>query len=329
MLTEVAIDSAENKAFRRSIEDMVRADRADEAARMLRDMLGGVCSDSGHLPANFLHTSVDMISFTGWNRLSDSIRKLDECGEPVSAISLDLDPHTISEDDGEPLLATRFFFDTSWPFSECTYEELLEGFNDFGSAWHNDHADAEERVIGIDGLGTMVDALAALHMANADRETPNTSALQAELLGTLYVGALFHLAVQNQAHHAALPRPLALLAVSQSPFAALSAPVLAACKDEAPAPQTAPLSAYDEDEDEYGEDGESSLGQSEVMTSLLSTTHAEELAAGDDYETWHLPPPGIHTTGSQLRRKLVTEESISELAESGRPGLLARLFGRR
>lgn len=50
--------------------------------------------------------------------------------------------------------------------------------------------------------------------------------------------------------------------------------------------------------------------------------------AGDDPEAWHLPPPGLHTTGSALRRRLVTSESIAELAAMPRPGLIQRLFGR-
>ncbi|QVM82333.1 hypothetical protein [Novosphingobium decolorationis] len=338
MLAEVTIDSAENKAFRRSIEDMVRSQRADEAADMLRDMLTGVCSAQGPLPAEFLNTRPEAISFTGWNLLADAIWKLDQCGEPVSAVSLDLSPHTISDEDGEPVLATRFFFDTSWPFSECTREELLEGFNDYGSAWHNDHADAEERVVGIDGLGTMADALAALHMANTARETPNATALQAELLGTLYMGVLFHLAVEDKARRTALPRRMALLAVSESPFAALSTPVLANC--DAPETPSAPepydgatgfsgtYNEDDEEEDAFENEGED---HADTMAALLSPSYsgdAQGSAPGDDPESWHLPPPGIHTTGTQLRRKLVTEESISELAESARPGLLARLFRR-
>ncbi|TYC92735.1 hypothetical protein [Novosphingobium sp. BW1] len=337
MLAEVTIDSAENKAFRRSIEDMVRSQRADEAADILRDMLAGVCSAQGPLPAEFLNTRSDAISFTGWNLLADAIWKLDQCGEPVSAVSLDLALHTLSDEDGEPVLATRFFFDTSWPFSECTRDELLEGFNDYGSAWHNDHADAEERVVGIDGLGTMADALAALHMANAARETPNATALQAELLGALYMGVLFHLAVEDKARRTALPRRMALLAVSESPFAALSAPVLAIC--DAPGTPSVPepyegvmgtLETYDEDaeEEDFENEGED---RADTIAALLSPTYsgdAQGTAPGDDPEAWHLPPPGIHTTGTQLRRKLVTEESISELAESARPGLLARLFRR-
>lgn len=48
---------------------------------------------------------------------------------------------------------------------------------------------------------------------------------------------------------------------------------------------------------------------------------------GDDPAAWHLPPAGIHTTGTQLRRRLVTPESIAAL-ETARPTLLQRLLGR-
>lgn len=65
----------------------------------------------------------------------------------------------------------------------------------------------------------------------------------------------------------------------------------------------------------------------DAMAELLQLADPE-IDPGDDPETWYLPPPGIHTTGTQLRRRLVTPESIAELAESRRPSLLQRLLGR-
>lgn len=53
-----------------------------------------------------------------------------------------------------------------------------------------------------------------------------------------------------------------------------------------------------------------------------------EADPGDDPEAWHLPPPGIHTTGSQLRRRLVTPESIAELAAHKQPSLIQRILRR-
>jgi len=54
-----------------------------------------------------------------------------------------------------------------------------------------------------------------------------------------------------------------------------------------------------------------------------------EADPGEDGEAWHLPPPGIHTTGSQLRRRLVTPESIAELAAHRKPSLLQRILRRK
>jgi len=53
---------------------------------------------------------------------------------------------------------------------------------------------------------------------------------------------------------------------------------------------------------------------------------AEPEAPSDgEAEAWHLPPPGIHTTGSQLRRRLVTAESIAALSAHEKPSLLQRI----
>jgi hypothetical protein len=54
-----------------------------------------------------------------------------------------------------------------------------------------------------------------------------------------------------------------------------------------------------------------------------------EADSGDDPEAWHLPPPGIHPTGSALRRRLVTAESIAELDAHRKPSLLGRIFGQK
>ncbi|MBH0112969.1 hypothetical protein I5E68_08400 [Novosphingobium sp. YJ-S2-02] len=48
----------------------------------------------------------------------------------------------------------------------------------------------------------------------------------------------------------------------------------------------------------------------------------------DDPESWHLPPPDIHTTGTQLRRRLVSQDDIEELEASRPRTLLQRLKAR-
>ncbi len=346
MLANLTIDSAQSKAFRRSVEDMVRAQRASEAAQILRDMLTELClprpdGAPAPLPESFVQTPASAIVFTGWSSLAEHIAQLDACGEPVSALSLELAPEQIEDEDGEPALATRFFFDTAWPFSECTYGELLEGYNDFGSAWHNDHADTEERVVRASGLAPLVATLAKLDAINA--QTPEAHTIQAQLLGTLYVGVLFHIALADMVERHPLPRPMALLAASESPLAGLAAPVIAACTDAAPAfgqPAAIPLAFSSSYEEHASEDPRSHLPSAPRELPLASAPGDEDFevmpplppAAMDDIlaqDDLHLPPPGIHTTGRELRRRFVTEESIQELAEDGRKGFFARLFRRR
>lgn len=77
----------------------------------------------------------------------------------------------------------------------------------------------------------------------------------------------------------------------------------------------APVAAPPEPAEEFG-----------AMLELRQLAEPEACDSGDDAEAWHLPPPGIHTTGTQLRRRLVTAESIAELATHKKPSLLQRLL---
>jgi hypothetical protein len=47
------------------------------------------------------------------------------------------------------------------------------------------------------------------------------------------------------------------------------------------------------------------------------------------YEDYATSTEGSHTSGKQLRRRLVTQESIDELAAVEKPSLLQRIFGRK
>ncbi len=60
----------------------------------------------------------------------------------------------------------------------------------------------------------------------------------------------------------------------------------------------------------------------------ISEAAGEEARAEEGPQAWHLPPPGIHVTGSQLRHRLITAESIAELQAGPAPSLLGRILGR-
>lgn len=50
--------------------------------------------------------------------------------------------------------------------------------------------------------------------------------------------------------------------------------------------------------------------------------------AVEDDEALHLPPPGIHITGTQLRRRFINRAAVLEAEETRKPGLLDRLLRR-
>ncbi|PNU04568.1 hypothetical protein [Novosphingobium guangzhouense] len=54
-----------------------------------------------------------------------------------------------------------------------------------------------------------------------------------------------------------------------------------------------------------------------------------EADPGYEPEGLYLPLPYGHTTGSQLRRRFVTAQSIAELAHVKKPSLWQRLLGRK
>ncbi|KQM19469.1 hypothetical protein [Novosphingobium sp. Leaf2] len=49
-------------------------------------------------------------------------------------------------------------------------------------------------------------------------------------------------------------------------------------------------------------------------------------ALDDPYDGLHLPPPGVHTTGTQLRRRIVTADSIAQLTANARPSVMQRVL---
>ncbi|GGB94505.1 hypothetical protein GCM10011494_11210 [Novosphingobium endophyticum] len=88
-------------------------------------------------------------------------------------------------------------------------------------------------------------------------------------------------------------------------------------------------------EDEFGQPGHSEP-ETDSSESALNHPRLDELRElaepdadpGQEPQAWELPPPPDHITGTQLRRRIVTEESIAALEATKRPSLLQRLFRR-
>ncbi|WP_067732840.1 hypothetical protein [Novosphingobium naphthalenivorans] len=59
------------------------------------------------------------------------------------------------------------------------------------------------------------------------------------------------------------------------------------------------------------------------ITSMMESDAPGEASPDDEFAA------ADHTTGAQLRRRLVTQESIAELAATEKPSLLQRLLRRK
>lgn len=326
MLVDVTVDGMAEDAFRHSIETMLREGRADEAARRLKVMLSDHCGENRALPGNFLRLSLREIAFAGWHLIAETISELDQAGEPVSAIAFDLNLEPFAPLPGhEPSIDTFFYFDNAWPFSECDRSALLEGFDDRGPVWQSEHADTNSGIIAISGLAEASAALASLKRTIDEDAADKRQAADAWMLGACYLSVLFHIAVRDMVLSGGLPRPMAVLAGNDHCYPNFSAPVLAA-RVQAPAGDEFLLSLKFADEPEPVEVIETPVDDG--MEALLGPQQpvAAGPEPGDDPEAWHLPPPGLHVTGTQLRKKLVTQESIEELRGPKRPSLLQRIL---
>lgn len=67
---------------------------------------------------------------------------------------------------------------------------------------------------------------------------------------------------------------------------------------------------------------------SQDYATLGDVSFPAQAPPAEEEEALHLPPPGIHVTGTQLRRRFVDRETIV-IEEERRPGLLERLFRRK
>ena len=139
------------------------------------------------------------------------------------------------------------------------------------------------------------------------------------MLGASYIAVLVHLAVRETALRHGLPRPLAVLVGSNESYPFFDAPVIAASDAAVPAPP--PPSGPEDVYEEFPADRPG-------LVELRELTEPDA-DPGQEPEAWHLPPPPDHVTGTELRRRLVTEESIAELEAARKPSLLQRLFRRK
>lgn len=330
MQAEATIGDLGERDFLREIESLLRTDQVDQALARISLPLARHCQLGGPLPASLIDLTADDIVVEGWDELEPRMREVDREDYPVTAIGIEITDHPEeTTDSAGPHIQTCFFTDSAYPFSECDREALLDGYSSYGSEWQgsSDHCDGTIAIRGLDEGWAAVAALGA-SLRRAD-SAPDDRELQAFALGASYLAALIHSAVRRTVERKGLSRPLAIFVAGDSSYPGFDAPV-ATPLDEVSLPRTEP--EPESEPTEYLASEETSLPDP-TCSAIDPEPDGEVVEPGASPEAhpdtyYDMPDSDAHVTGTQLRKRLVTDESIALTQESEPESLLQRLLRR-
>lgn len=228
---EIIIDGMEEHAFRRSIEIMLRNGRADEAVTRLKALIPECAGEGKTLPARLLEIGPQDIHLAGWDKLAGKITEYSRPSIPITAIGIGIgDPEDLGlEPDAlgnlKPPLATSFYSDATFPFSETDRADLLEGYTAFGCEWQGDH-DRIDDTLSIEGIDDLYGAIVRLENAVAASGKPDPDLIRSGAIGACYLGVMVWQAARRAVIEQGLPRPLAILLVNSDAYPFFDAPVM-------------------------------------------------------------------------------------------------------
>lgn len=231
MPEEIIIDGMEEHAFRRSIEIMLRDGRADEAVDRLKALLPAYAGEGKTLPARLLELSPHHINLGGWDRLAAKVEEYSRPSIPITAIGIGIgDPEDLGlEPDAagnlKPPLATSYYSDATFPFSETDRADLLEGYSSFGCEWQGDH-DRIDETLSIEGIDDLYGAIVRLENEVSGSASPDPALICAGAVGACYLGVMVWQAARRAVIELGLPRPMAILLVNSDAYPFFDAPVM-------------------------------------------------------------------------------------------------------
>lgn len=227
MQAAIAINGLDEEDFRRSIETMLRQGEAEGAARRLRALLAPYAGDDQILPKRFMSIAARDLAITGWKHLEEHLARHDRPGHPVTAISLchtHLPENLQSKARRKPHFETGYYSDGSFPFSQSTRDELLEGYSAFGCVWSGD-CEASDSALSLAGADDLYEALAELEDKLFAERKPNPAEIRAGSVGACYLAVLLYCALRDTVVREGLPRQLCVLAGSNGVYPYFDVPV--------------------------------------------------------------------------------------------------------
>lgn len=229
-MSTIVIDGLNEEDFRRSIQNRLREGKLAPAIARLRALLAPFAGAGGLLPERFLTvTSADLV-LTGWDRLGEAVSCHDRPGRPVSAVSIAFgwageevpQPNAVGR--LKPHLETSYYNDDSFPFSQSSRDDLLDGYSFDGCTWSGD-PQATDTALALDGIDDLYGALARLEAQLLASDEPDEVGLRAGSLGACLLSALLIEAVTHQIARDGVPRPLCVTAGSNGVYPYFDAPV--------------------------------------------------------------------------------------------------------
>jgi hypothetical protein len=227
----ITIDGLDEHDFRRSIENMLRHGEADDAASRLRALVEPYAGEHGILPARFLTVSADEVALAGWDTLAQRLDEYDRPDHEISAVSVVL---THPEDAGvqpdaagklAPAIATAYYSDEAYPFSQAGREDLLDGYSLYGCQWDGDF-ETSDSTLSFEGIDDLYGAVVRLETKLLNEPAPRNEEILAGSIGACYLAVLMHQAVRDSIRKHGLPRPLCVIAGSNGAYPFFDAPVM-------------------------------------------------------------------------------------------------------
>ena len=224
------------EAFRRSIETRLRQGKTGAAVEQLRRLLAPYAGAGLLLPERFLTVKADDLFLIGWEGLDGAVRRHDQPGRPVSALSIafgwpgDVVPEPNAEGRLAPHLETSYFTDEIFPFSQSARDDLLDGYSYHGCTWGDD-CEATDTALALTGLDDLHGALASLEARLLASDEPDEEGIRAGSLGACLLSALLFQAVGQRIERDGLPRPLCVMAGSNGVYPYFDAPVVGISDD--------------------------------------------------------------------------------------------------
>jgi hypothetical protein len=223
LVESITIDGQGEEDFRRSIEAMLRRGQADAAAEKLRALIEPYAGSI--LPARFRSITSADVRLTGWRDLAHRIGEHDRPGHRISAVEITAGTADPQRGRPGPHLATRYFSDEAYPFSEASRRDLLHGYGAGGGVWQG-HPEGGDTALSIEGIADLYDAVERLEAQLMDSPEPDEDHIRAGSLGACYLAVLIHQAVEDAIDRGGLPRPLCVLAGTGEVYPYFDAPVV-------------------------------------------------------------------------------------------------------